>query len=311
VSVGSRACLGSAHRYLGLLASTVGLADAAELHFEAAITMNERMGALPVAACCQHEYARILQYRDGPGDRTRARKLLEQARATAQVYGMGLLLEWIERLGSIEPEKQPSDASAPATVRAATAPPGPAATVAVLRRDGNVWVVGFAGETVWLKDARGLHLLATLLGRPGQDIHALDLAIGSPGAPGVVADRGDAGPVLDPAARAAYKRRLEDLREEFEEAERFADLERAARAREEMDFLADELARGVGLGGRDRRAVSAAERARINATRTIGKVLKQIAVVSPRLGEHLRATVRTGYLCTYAPDPTSPIRWEL
>ena len=139
----------------------------------------------------------------------------------------------------------------------------------------------------------------------------LDLASGPPGALGVVADRGDAGAVLDPAARAAYKRRLEDLREEVEEAERFGDPDRATRAREEIDFLAEELARGVGLGGRDRHAASAAERARVNATRTIGKVLKKIAASSPRLGEHLHATVRTGYLCSYAPDPASPVRWDL
>src|SRR5262245_39168772 len=309
VSVDSRACLGSTHRYLGLLAWTVGLADAAAVHFEAALAMNERMGARPQVACCQHEYARVLQLRNGPGDRKHARELLARARVAARACGLGLLLEWIERLGPVEPEAEPRATSAPAAVAAASAPAVPAAaTVAILRRDGDVWVVGFAGETARLKDARGLHLLATLLGHPGQDIHALDLASGGAGA---VADRGDAGPLLDPAARAAYQRRLEDLRDEVEEAERFADPERATRAREEIDFLAEELARGVGLGGRDRRAASAAERARINATRTIRKVVKRIATANPRLGEHLRATVRTGYLCTYAPDPASPVRWEL
>jgi hypothetical protein len=194
-------------------------------------------------------------------------------------------------------------------------PPGsaPSTTTAVLRREGDVWQVGLAGEVFRMKDAKGVHLLVTLLRHPGQEIHALDLAAGAPGAiaAGEVPDRGDAGPLLDPAARAAYKQRLEDLRDELEEAERFNDPARAERARLEIDFLADELARGVGLGGRERRAASAAERARVNATRTIGGVLKKISTLSPRLGEHLRATVRTGYLCVYAPGPGSPIRWEL
>jgi hypothetical protein len=311
----SQGCLGSAHRYLGLLAMCGGLIDAAELHFRAAIAMNERMGARPVTACCQHEYARALQYRDRPGDRTHARELLERARATSLACGMEQLLEWIERLGPIEPEMEAAAHSpAPASpVAAATASAGADATVAVLRRDGDVWQVGLGGEVFRMKDAKGVHLLATLLRHPGQEIHVLDLAAGAAGATaaGGVPDRGDAGPLLDAAARAAYKQRLEDLRDELEEAERFNDPVRAERARSEIDFLADELARGVGLGGRERRAASAAERARVNATRTIGGVLKKIASLSPRLGEHLRATVRTGYLCVYAPDPTSPIRWEL
>ena len=37
------------------------------------------------------------------------------------------------------------------------------------------------------------------------------------------------------------------------------------------------------------RAASAAERARVNATRTIGGVIKKIGELSPRLGGHLRA----------------------
>jgi len=316
----SQACLGSAQRYLGLLAATAGDVALAERHYQAAIAMHERMGARPVLACVQHEYARLLQYRAEPGDRVRARLLIEQARATSLVCGMTQLLEWIERLGPV-----PADdaAAAPPAVLAAppgngaaseapVAPPVATSTTAILRPDGDVWQVGFAGEVARMKDARGVHLLATLVRHPGQEIHVLDLAAGGPGCaePGSVTDRGDAGPLLDGAARSAYKRRLEDLREQLDEAEQFNDPVRAERARHEMDFLAGELTRGVGLGGRDRRAASAAERARVNATRTIGGAVKKIASLSPRLGEHLRATVRTGYLCVYAPDPTSPVRWE-
>lgn len=320
----SQACLGSAQRYLGLLAATLGEVDAAERHYQAAIALNERMGARPVVACTQHEYARLLQHRDGPGDRARARLLLEQARATSLVCGMTQLLDWIERLGPIPAADTvtPPGAATIAPYAAAIAPSAgsaPAAEAnaratlaAILRRDGDVWLVGFAGEVARMKDARGVRLLATLLRHPGQEIHVLDLAGGGPGAAdvGAVVDRGDAGPLLDASARAAYKRRLEDLREQLDEAERFNDPLRAERARHEIDFLAGELSRGVGLGGRDRRAASAAERARVNATRTIGGAVKRIAGLNPRLGEHLRATVRTGYLCVYAPDPTSPVRWE-
>src|SRR5262249_29219204 len=84
--------------------------------------------------------------------------------------------------------------------------------VARLRRGGDVWEVGFADETLRMKDVKGVHLLTMLLAHPGREIHVLDLAAGRVGpAPaaaastgGEVVDRGDAGPLLDPTARAAY-----------------------------------------------------------------------------------------------------------
>jgi hypothetical protein len=72
----------------------------------------------------------------------------------------------------------------------------------------------------------------------------------------VRADLGDAGVLLDATAKAAYRARLAELRAELEEAEGFNDPARAAKARQETEFLVAELARAVGLGGRDRRAAS-------------------------------------------------------
>ena len=116
----------------------------------------------------------------------------------------------------------------------------------------------------------------------------------------------NAGPILDPEAKAAYRRRLEELEAEIAEAEAWRDGERAERAREEKEFLVQALAGAVGLGGRDRLAASAAERARINVTRAIKAALARIQEHSPALGRHLARTVRTGIYCSYAPDPASP-----
>jgi hypothetical protein len=66
------------------------------------------------------------------------------------------------------------------------------------------------------------------------------------------------------------------------------------------DFLVDELARAAGLGGRDRRAASHAERARLNATRAIRAAMANLARANPALGRHLAATVRTGRYCSTA-----------
>ena len=124
-----------------------------------------------------------------------------------------------------------------------------------------------------------------------------------PGELAVRPDLGDAGALLDATAKAAYQARLAELGAEPEEAEAGNDPARPTRARAE-------LARAVGLGGRDRRAASHAERARLNATRAIRGAVANLARANPSLGRHLAATVRTGRYCSYIPDPRAPITWE-
>jgi non-specific serine/threonine protein kinase len=83
------------------------------------------------------------------------------------------------------------------------------------------------------------------------------------------------------------------------------------RLRTEIDFLSEQLASAVGLGGRDRRAAGAAERARVNVTRAISDSVKRIREYGPRLARHLDASIRTGTFCSYAPPDPSDARWEL
>ena len=185
---------------------------------------------------------------------------------------------------------------------------------ALFREEGEFWTIAFEGAAFRLRDTKGLHYIAALLREPGREVHALDL-LGAPSSrdePGAPRPRGgDAGPILDAEAKAQYRERLEDLDEKLREAEQWNDRERAARAKEEREALAHELAAAVGLGGRDRKAASDAERARINVTRAIKAALERIVEHSPELGRHLDATLRTGQFCTYEPDPRVTLRWEL
>ncbi len=86
-----------------------------------------------------------------------------------------------------------------------------------------------------------------------------------------------------------------------------ADDERAAQAEAERDYLARELARAVGLGGRDRRVGSASERARAGVTRAIRQAMTRVHEYHPALGEHLNRAIRTGTYCAYLPDPRVPL----
>ena len=162
-----------------------------------------------------------------------------------------------------------------------------------------------------------------LLAAPHVEFHALDLVGGQHerGASVAVAvasgmevrgrGEGDAGPMLDVQAKAAYRARVTELQEEIEEADAFNDPERAARAREELGFLARELAGAVGLGGRDRKTGSDAERARVNVTRAIRTALKRIADHDPVLSRSIGSAIRTGTFCVYEPTPGDEPDWDL
>jgi len=317
ILLGSSASIwGTVDHYLGLVAATASRFDEAEKHFEDAVALEERMGAEPWIAQTQHFYAKMCLQRAGEGDRAKASHLLEAALATAERLGMKkiaadsrLLLEGLAPAKPMAPDLPAEPAREPV------------AAGNVFRREGAYWTIAWEGQTFRLKDTKGLRFLSALLAEPGREFHALDLTATTAGMPALAgtvdepaaalrADLGDAGEILDAEAKAQYRQRLDDLRADLEEAERFNDPERATRNREEIEFLTEELARATGLGGRDRKAASAAERARTNVTMAIRAALKRIAEQNPSLGRHFAATVRTGKFCSYTPDPRITISWR-
>src|SRR5581483_4402551 len=121
----------------------------------------------------------------------------------------------------------------------------------------------------------------------------------------------DAGEVLDAAAKQAYRRRIQELRENLESAKSRGDVESATAIEDEIAFLTRELSRAVGLGGRDRRAASMAQRSRINVTRAIRRTIEKIRPHSPALAGLLARRIKTGLLCVYRPDEQTPVAWNL
>jgi len=257
--------------------------------------------------------------RDRPGDRERAAGLLAAALGTARRLGMTVFAERAgQDLARARGDSRPGQPPLPMDKAAEGAASWP-----VFRREGEYWSIAFAGEAFRLKDVKGLRYLAQLLRHPGREFHVLDLA-----AAGQVAGTGGArphpardddlhqarlsgtAPILDEQAKAAYRARLRDLEEELAEATSWADPVRAAKARQEKQFLADELSAAVGLGGRDRAAGSPAERARVSITKAVKIALARIRAHSPALAGHLDATIHTGTFCCYTPDPRAPITWH-
>jgi hypothetical protein len=78
---------------------------------------------------------------------------------------------------------------------------------------------------------------------------------------------------------------------------------------QEIEALTRELSRAVGLGGRNRRAASASERARQSVTKTIKAVVDRIVQSDAALGDIFSRCIKTGNFCSYQPDPNFPIAW--
>jgi len=203
----------------------------------------------------------------------------------------------------------------------------------VFCNEGAYWSIGFSGNAVRLKSTRGLGYIAHLLRYPDTEFHVLDLYGGiasqregdesSPSLDGLaradedfekvgihISGLGDAGEMLDERAKFAYRRRLSDLRGEPEEAKELGEVERAQQAEDEIDALMGELSRAVGLGGRNRRAASASERARQSITKSIKSALERIGQIEATLGELLSRCIKTGTFCCYRSDPDFPLLWE-
>ena len=190
----------------------------------------------------------------------------------------------------------------------------------VFRREGDYWSVVFAGRSVRVRDLKGMRYLARLLADPGREFHVLDLVaaeLGQVAAPehgrtaGLShASPGDAGELLDARAKDAYRRRLAEIEDDIDQARALEDTEREAQADAEREFLIRELSRAIGLGGRDRRAASASERARVSVTRALRHGIARLGEHHPELGEHLDQTIRTGTYCAYVPDPRARAAWK-
>ena len=277
---------------LGMLASMSGQWEDAERHFVSARERCEALGARGVLPRVLYEHARMLIARAGTGDEQMAAAHLEEAAALGEELGLPGLLERIVALRDAPP---------------AAVTPDPA----LFRREGEIWTIGYEGEMFRLRDVKGLRYIAFLLGSPGRETHAVELAQAVEGLTEHIRADGPPGPALDAQAKDAYRRRLEELGEELEEARGWGDPERVARAEVEIDALTEQLVQALGLGGRDRAGASPAERARVSVTKAIRSAIKTIERHSSALGKHLTVSIRTGQFCSYAPPGELPPRWRL
>jgi DNA-binding CsgD family transcriptional regulator len=85
--------IGCVDRLVGLFSHTMGNADQAVIHFEGALTFCRKAGYRPELAWSLCDYADTLLQRNSPGDRDKARSLLEELLNISSELGMRPLVE--------------------------------------------------------------------------------------------------------------------------------------------------------------------------------------------------------------------------
>ncbi|MER5453821.1 AAA family ATPase [Micromonospora sp. NPDC002389] len=294
---------GPVDHWLGVVDAADRRWDDAVTRFTAARDAADRMGARPWALFARVALADALVARGRPGDAATAAAIRATARDEARDLDLPQVLA---RLA----EDSPAGRSAPAPTGT---PTGPEATPPALeyefRRDGAVWRLTYQGVTVHLPDAKGLHDLRLLLGRPGVDVPAVELLDPAAGPELVAARRMGGDEVLDEEARNRYRRHLTRLDDEIDRAASRGDESKVAVLDAERGALIAQLRSAAGLAGRTRRLGDEAERARKTVTARIRDTLRRLDERHPPLAGHLRETVSTGAACRYLPGV--PVPWRL
>jgi tetratricopeptide (TPR) repeat protein len=290
---------GPALLYVGLCSATVGELDDAVGQFERALQQATAVGARPVVAWAKAELAAVLEL-SGGADAEQVAALRAEAAAELDRLGMPRHRAALGEVGEAAPP--------------AEGPPNE------FRRTAEGWSISYDGQAVVVGPTKGLADIHRLLAVPGVELHVLelareaevDVATGTGAAPGTAgasaegAGGGSRQPVLDERAKVEYRRRLQDLQAEVDDARACADLARAEQAEAELDFLVTELAAGLGFGGRDRTMTDEAERARQAVRARIRYTLDRLERVHPALRRHLDRSLLTGTFCSYQPErPTS------
>jgi eukaryotic-like serine/threonine-protein kinase len=308
VTMGNFMNFGSVSLALGMLAAAMERREEAGRRFAFALNWNRTIPNRPFLVITLREYARMLIAEGTVTAAERAVGLLDEALAIATQIGMDGFVSGIQHLrgqalGRLE-------------------------SVASLVKVGKTWRISCGREEARLGDLKGVRYIACLLGRPYEEVHVMELVAAAGGGTqievnaGVRSDLrasrrlasalGDAGAMLDGKAKVAYRERLVALREAQDEARMRGDALAEERAEEEIRALSRELAAAVGLGGRDRRAASVDDRARVSVTKAIQTAIRRIEPGCPSLGRHLAGSIRTGLFCSYSPDPNTPrFSWTL
>ncbi len=199
----------------------------------------------------------------------------------------------------------------------------------VIAKEGDIWTITFQGNASRLRDMKGMKYIATLLQYPDRNFAATELVNLAEYQPRESSKQkqkrtrvdalelglrettnlGDRGEAADQKTLSQLEGRLAEIQKEKEEANELQNWETREELEDEEEKLHQYMRQTLGLWGKSRRSGSHADKARINVTRAIKRVLDKIRKQDERLAAYLESTIKTGYQALYTPDPNNPVFW--
>jgi hypothetical protein len=201
----------------------------------------------------------------------------------------------------------------------------------VFRKEVEIWRITFQGDSIALKDTKGLRYIAYLLSTPEKECHVFDLIAAVDGVPAEATNDiysrmsqkqlekehnltssflEDAGDILDTQAKEEIQERLRGLNEDLAEAERNNDLGLMSKYKEEIESLKSYISQAYSTNkGRSRKAADPEDKARKAVYNSITRSLNKIKHDHPSLWRHLDNAIHTGVFCSY--NPENGIDWSL
>jgi hypothetical protein len=200
--------------------------------------------------------------------------------------------------------------------------------VARIRREGRFWAVEYRERVTRLGDLIGLGYLYILLREPRRWFHVVELCAQVEGpdpddcsrffiekwtedseGPDQLGKPGDLGPVIDTQGIQSLRKYLEALDEEIHQIER-GDFRRASDLKKKREVILRYLKAALGWHGKKGAAGDAIDRLRQNIQKAIKRALGAIESEDSELGWYLQLDIKTGFSCSYQPNPRHPVTWQ-
>ena len=171
------------------------------------------------------------------------------------------------------------------------------------RKKGDMWVIRFAGEDMYLKDSVGLRCIGQLLAKPNDPVFVSDLKMIIDGQnPQNLPAPTASGEVVDREYLKDIARKYLELEAEYEAAKETGELALAKEIQEEMAKLMAIIKEAKGFGGRIKEANEKLNSIRISIYQAISRTLESIKIELPNCFSHLEPRIATGFILNYLPD---------
>ncbi len=293
-------------RVMALASSAQGRTERALSENAEAQRLAQQSGALLFVWHAIRDRGLILR---NAGRLAEAKGALNEAIGRYRSAGLTQQADWLDAQVSEMHELQPEPQDAATSDDMASISPGK------FRREHQLWHVGLDDEQAICRHLKGMPMIAALLSAPNRQVAAGVLAAVGDGArltPQHAAIRAESvQPVVDEQAIRTYRRRLDEIVDELDRADRHGDVPASSRLTAEFDAITVELASTHGLGGRRRTMTTEDERARVRVNKAIRLAIRRVGEQAPGLAEHLERSIDTGLFCSYHPDPLRQVDWTL